>query len=315
MQILNQLTYINKSSLALGFFDGLHTGHRVVLKNTINLAKKHKTNSTVIIFCKHPLNFLTGKNVEQILTLEEKLEMFEKIGIDNVVLLDFNEFSNIKAIDYIEKVLIKYYSPIAITTGFNHHFGYNAEGNSELLRRLGTKYGYKYFEIPPYTINGNIVSCSVIRSMLKLGNFYEANKLLGYNFFVRSNVVKGEKIASKLGFPSANINYPDNKIKIPFGVYFVKVKHMNNVYKGILNYGFAPTLDNETKLKTEVHILNFNKEIYGQNIEIAFITKIRNQMKFDNIEKLKTQIIRDIAFADIYDRFINTHISFPNKSF
>lgn len=315
MQIFNDLTYINNSSLALGYFDGMHLGHKVVLKNAINFAKEHNTVSTAVIFREHPLLFLTGQNVEQILTLDEKLEIFEKTGIDNVILLDFEDFSSVKAYDYLNNILVKYFSPSAITTGFNHNFGFNKDGNSEFLRKYSQKYGYKYFEIPPFTMDGNIVSCSVIRGMLRLGNFYEANKLLGYNFFVKESVIKGDKIASKLGFPSANISYPENKIQIPFGVYFVKVKTGGNVYNGVLNHGFAPTLNNENKLKTEVHIVGFNKNLYGENIEISFIAKIRNQIKFESTEKLKAQIIRDIAFTDIYDKFINTKFSFPSREF
>ena len=305
MQIFDTLTYINNSSLALGYFDGLHSGHKVVLKNAINIAKKNNTVSSVIIFKNHPLNYLSDKFVEQILTLDEKLEMLDKIGVDNVVLLDFEKFASVKAKDYLKNILIKYFSPIAITTGFNHSFGFNKEGNSSFLRNFQPIYSYRYYEIPPFTIEGNIVSCSVIKNMLRLGNFFEANKLLGYKFFIRGIVTEGDKIASKLGFASANIDYPDIKIKIPLGIYFVQVIYENKIYNGVLNHGFSPTLDNQTKLKTEVHLINFNKNIYGKKISIYFIAKIRNQIKFESVEKLKLQIQRDIAFTDIYGKFIN----------
>ena len=308
MHIFKELTYINKSSLALGFFDGLHLGHKVVLKNAINIAKNNNTKSVVITFKTHPLNLLTDRKTEQILTLHEKLELLEKTGIDNVVLLDFKEFAAMKASDYLENVLVKYYSPIAITTGFNHSFGFNKEGNSSFLNSNKEKYGYKYFEVPPFVVNENIVSCSVIRNMLHLGDFPQANKLLGYNYFISGIVIKGEQIASKLGFPSANIIYPDDKVQIPHGVYYVLVEIRGTIYNGILNHGFAPTLDNTARLKTEVHITNFNRDIYGENIKISFVSKIRNQMKFENIDKLKAQIIRDTAFTDIYSRFINQNI-------
>lgn len=307
MYIFNELTYINKSSLALGYFDGLHLGHRVVLKNAINIAKQNNTESVVITFRNHPLNVLSNKNIEQILTLDEKLKIFEEIGIDNVILLNFEDVSNIRANDYLENILVEYFSPIAITTGFNHSFGYKKEGNSQFLKQNKEKYGFKYFEIPPFVTNERIVSCSVIRNMIHLGNFYDANKLLGYNFFINGIVIKGEQIASKLGFPSANILYPNNKIKIPEGVYYVKV-HVNNAeYDGILNHGYSPTINTE-ELKTEVHILDFNKNIYGENIKISFIKKIRNQFKFENTEKLKAQLQRDIAFAQIYNHFLENKI-------
>ena len=315
MHIHNELTYINKSSLALGYFDGIHLGHRVVLKNAINIARENNTESTVIVFKDHPANFFSTEKVEHILTLDEKIEILNSLGIDNVVLLDFAQFANINAKDYIENYLIKYFSPIAITTGFNHYFGCKKSGNTDLLREYSQIYNYRYFEVPPLVVNENIVSCSVIRNKLSLGNFFEANKLLGYNYFIKGRVVQGEKLASELGFPSANIIYPENKINIPHGVYYVTVEIDNNECDGILNYGFAPTIDNEDRLKTEIHILDFNENIYGKEIKVSFISKIRNQMKFENIDKLKAQIIRDKAFANIYKHFTDGHFNFSLRSF
>ncbi len=314
MQIFNELTYINNSSIALGYFDGLHLGHKVVLKNTIDIAQKNNTKSVVVIFRNHPVNVLFNQQIEQILTLDERLEILEKTGIDSVILLNFEDYAAIKASFYLENIIVKYFSPISITTGFNHSFGFNKEGNSNFLRKYEKKYGYKYYEIPPFTMEGNIVSCSVIRNMLNLADFYQANKLLGYNFFIRGNVTQGDKIASKLGFATANIIYPENKIKIPYGVYYVKVKYENNLYNGVLNYGYAPTI-NANKIKTEVHIIDFNKDIYNKEIEIEFIAKIRNQMKFENVEKLKTQINRDIAFTYIYGKFLNSSFALKNNKF
>lgn len=313
MYIHYELTYINKSSIALGYFDGLHLGHRVVLKNAINIAKEYDTVSSVIIFKEHPSCYLSESKVPQILTLDEKLEIFEKLGIDNVILLDFPKFANIAAQDYIDNVLIKYFSPVAITTGFNHYFGCNKTGNSTLLKENSQRYNYKYYEVPPFAAEETIVSCSVIRNKLSLANFYEANKLLGYKYFIQGTVIEGDKLASKLGFPSANINYPEDKIQIPHGVYYVLVTVNGKEYNGILNHGFAPTAGNENRLKTEVHILDFNNDIYGQKIKISFVTKIRNQIKFESIDKLKAQLNRDKAFAEIYRQFINSNVHLSCK--
>lgn len=313
MQIFDELTYINKSSLALGYFDGLHLGHNVVLKNAINIAKENNTQSTVITFKEHPLSILTDNKVGQILTINEKLILLEKIGIDNVFLLDFQKYSHITAQDYLKNILVKYFSPIAITTGFNHHFGLNKEGNSNFLNLHKDSYNFKYFEVPPFVVKDKIVSCSVIRNLIQLGNFPEANELLGYNYFISGIVIKGAQLAGKLGFPSANIIYPFNKIDIPHGVYFVKINIDGKDYNGVLNHGFAPTLDNTSELKTEVHIIDFNENIYGEEIKISFITKIRNQYKFENEEKLKAQIYRDIAFTNIYKHFLTGNFSFSCK--
>jgi riboflavin kinase/FMN adenylyltransferase len=303
------------NSLALGFFDGLHLGHKVVLKNAMNIAKEKNGQSTVIVFKEHPINYLTENNVPLILTLDEKLQMLKDFGIDNVVLLDFKDYSHIKATDYLENVLCKYFTPIAITTGFNHYFGFNKEGNSDFLRKNQLKYNFTYYEVPPFVMDSNIVSCSTIRNFISLGDFNSANKLLGYKFFIQGSVIKGEKLASRIGFPSANINYPEEKIKMPYGVYFVIVTVDGVDYNGILNFGASPTFDNIDNVKTEVHILDFDQEIYGKNIKISFVTKIRNQQKFENVEKLKTQIQRDIAFVNVYKCFLNSHFDFSCKNF
>ncbi len=312
MHIFNELSHINKSSLALGFFDGLHLGHKVVIKNAVNVAKLNDTKSCIITFKEHPSTVLSQNTMYMILTLDERLEIFEKLGIDNVFLLDFNSLSHISANDYLDKILYKYFSPIAITTGFNHNFGYNKTGNDDLLRACQGKYGYKYYEVPPFVVENEIVSCSTIRNKLSIGDFYTANKLLGYNFFIQGCVIEGDKIASKLGFPSANIVYPEDKIKIPNGVYYVIVQINGKEYNGVLNYGYSPTVNNE-KIKTEVHIIDFNENIYGKNIKISFITKIRNQMKFSSPDKLKYQLQRDVAFTEIYKHFINGNMNFFGK--
>ncbi len=315
MRIYDDLVNIKNSSLALGFFDGVHLGHKVVLKNAVHIAQKSNCPSVVITFKEHPLNYLTNAAVPQILTLNEKLEMLELTGIDNVILLDFNKYSHIKAEEYLKDILIKYFSPIAITTGFNHSFGFNKEGNSHFLNSNKEIYGYKYFEVPPFVVDDSIVSCSAIRNKIQLGDFPNASKMLGYNYFIRGIVIKGEQIASKLGYPSANIDYDKCKISIPHGVYYVKVCTDGKEYNGILNHGYAPTMENEQKLKTEVHILDFNENIYGKKIQISFITKIRNQNKFENIEKLQAQIKRDIAFAQIYQYFLHGNFNISCKRF
>ncbi len=306
MHILNELTYINNTSLALGFFDGIHQGHRVVLQNTIHTAKKTGSQSCVILFKEHPNNILTNNKTEQILTLDEKLSMLEKIGIDNVILLNFEDYQNMRAKDYLKDVLVKYFSPKSITTGFNHIFGYNREGDSNLLKEYSSIYGYEYYEIPPYVINETLVSSSQIRNKIKLGNFQDANKLLGYNFFIQGIVIKGEQLASKIGFPSANIEYPKNKIEISHGVYYVKTEIASKEYDGIYNWGIINSNNGEKKLKSEVHILNFDKNIYGEKIKISLVAKIRNQTDFATKEKLQFQIKRDIAFATIYKHYADS---------
>lgn len=315
MKIYNDLTNIKNSSLGLGFFDGLHLGHRVILKNVMHCADKYNGTSTIVLFNEHPLKVLTGEPIGQILTLNEKLNMLNEIGIDNVVILDFEKYVNMKAEEYLKDVLIKYFSPVAITTGFNHNFGYKKEGNSEFLRERSSKYGYRYFEVPPFVVNGTIVSCSAIRDRIRLGDFVFANEMLGYKFFIEGQVIEGEKRAGSLGFPSANICPDEEKIKIPYGVYYVRAEYNSKTYDGILNYGYSPTFNLQGGIKTEVHLLDFNEDIYGKNIKISFVTKIRNQIKFENTEKLIYQLNRDKAFAQIYRYFLSGKFNLTSKNY
>ncbi len=315
MKIYNDLTNIKNSSLGLGFFDGLHLGHRVILKNVIHCAKKYRGESTIILFNEHPLKVLTGENVPQILTLTEKLNILKELGIENVVILDFEKYINMKAEEYLKEVLIKYFSPVAITTGFNHSFGYKKEGTPDFLRAKSKEYNYLYFEVPPFVIDGTIVSCSAIRSRIRLGDFLFANEILGYRYFIEGQVIEGDKRARSLGFPSANIIYDDEKVPIPYGVYYVRVEYDSKTYDGILNYGYSPTFNFDGGIKTEVHILDFNEDIYGKKIKISFVTKIRNQMKFENSEKLIYQLNRDKAFANIYRYFLGGKFSISSKKF
>ncbi len=310
MHILNELTYINKSSLALGYFDGVHMGHSVVLKNTISIAQNYNIPSVVITFGVHPNNILTNSRTEKILTFDERLEMLEKTGIDYVVVLNFEDYKNINAKDYLENIIVKYFHPKAITTGYNHYFGYNREGDGNLIKEMSSKYGYEYYSVPPYVTDGIIVSSSQIRNKLRLGDIQGANNLLGYNYFISGIVEEGEKIASKLGYPSANIQYNEEKVKVPYGVYYVLVEVGDEIYNGVYNYGIVKNKSGEEKFKSEVHIIDFNKNIYSKKIKISFITKIRNQISFENEEKLKYQIQRDIAFTEIYKYFLKKTCSF-----
>ena len=257
------------------------------------------------MFKEHPLSFITHKTIKNILNLDDKLKYLEKIGVDEVYLLDFPKFENLSAEDYIKSIIIKYFSPIAITTGFNHSFGKNKSGNPHVLREFQETYGYKYFEIPPITYGQSVISSSIIKKSIEEGNVYFADSLLGYKFFIRAKVIEGQHIASNLGFPSANFVYPENIVQIPNGVYYVIVTYKDKKYNGILNRSDSPSLFPTKEPKTEVHILDFNRNIYGEEIKISFVTKIRNEINFENIDKLKAQLVRDKAFVDIYKYYIS----------
>lgn len=305
MEIFSELKESKNLSLALGFFDGIHEGHQVVIKNAINIAKTMGTKSGILMFKEHPLSFISHKKINNILNLEDKLRYLEKTGVDEVYLLDFPKFENLSAEEYIKNIIFRYFSPVAITTGFNHNFGKNKSGNPSLLRELQKEYGYKYYEIPPITCNQSVISSSIVKKSIEEGNVYFAQSLLGYRFFIRSKVIEGQHIASTLGFPSANFIYPENIVKIPNGVYYVIVTCRGKKYNGILNHSDCPSLFPTKEPKTEVHLLDFNEDIYGEDIKISFVTKIRNELNFENEEKLSAQLLRDKAFVEIFKYYVN----------
>ena len=302
MNIIRNLEHKPKLSLALGYFDGLHQGHKVVIKTAVNYARQNGVESGIIIFREHPLSYILKNKIRQIITLDDKINMLKDLDVDNVILIDFDEnIANLSANSYLKDILIKHFEPVAITTGFNHYFGHNRQGNSDLLKMYQSKYNYRYFEVPPITCRNVVASSSSIRNALACGNLDLANSLLGYNFFVKARVITGQKIGRKIDFPTANFIYPESIIEIPTGVYLVEVEINNTKYRGMLNYGYRPTVSSDAKLICEVHILDFDGDIYDEEIKVSFITKIRNEIKFFELSQLKAQIIKDLEFARTFN--------------
>lgn len=304
MQIFNSLNYNPNLSICLGFFDGVHQGHKVVLKNTVNLAKQNNLKSAVITFKEHPLCYLQNRTPQYILPLNERLALIEEQGIDFVYLLDFDEeIADALAIDYLKDILIKNFEPKYITTGFNHYFGANKQGDTSFLRRYSKTFGYEYYEIPPITYNNTLISSSKIRQLITSGEMESIKNLLGKPFHIKGRVVTGERIGRTINYPTANIKYPIDLIKPAKGVFAVLVEIENKIYKAMANFGKRPTV-NGAGLLLEVHIFDFNENIYDKDICVYFMKKIRNEVKFDSIDTLKKQLKKDEEFIKEY--FSNT---------
>lgn len=272
-------------SLILGFFDGIHTAHRAVIDSAINYSKNQ---TTLITFKESPAVYF-GKEKEYILTRTESINRIKKLGVDNVEEFDFPKIASMSAGDYLEFITEKY-SPEAIFTGFNHTFGLNKIGNPEFLEDNQKNYGYKYFCIPPCKKNDEIISSTLIKKYLKDGRIEAANELLEEEFILEGTVIKGAQIGRKIGFPTANINYPSSVVKIPFGVYKVLYEGM----PAILNWGMRPTVHNITEPVAEIHILDFEGDLYGKNIKVKLLKQIRAEKQFGNLDELKSQIEKDI---------------------
>ena len=292
MQIFTSLNENKNLSIALGYFDGVHLGHRAVINSALNFAKENNLKSAVITFKDHPCCFFYGVCPKYILTREQRREKLASSGIDYLYELDFDEkLSSLSAQEYLENILVKYFTPKSISTGFNHHFGAKKSGTPEFLRNNSKKYGYEYFEIPPQKIDNEIISSTAIRNYLQNGQIEKANKMLKDNFAITGIVVEGQKLGRKLGFKTANLIYPPELIELPFGVYETNTQYG----KGITNFGIRPTVSSTQKPVAETHILNFAKDIYGEKINVEFVRMLRKEQKFNSVDELKQQIAKDIS--------------------
>lgn len=277
---------LSDSVLILGFFDGIHLGHRNVLKSAVSYAKKNGLRSVLLTFTNSPAEYFKN-NTEYIYPRNYNYEIIKKLGIDFIIETDFQELVNISAEDYLKNITEKY-SPKAIFTGFNYTFGKNRQGNSEFLDSQKYKYRYEYFYVNPVKLENNIISSTLIKNLLHNGETNRANTMLGQPFTIESVVIKGSQIGRTIGFPTANMVYPDKIIKIPYGVYRVNVLDR----AGVLNWGIKPTLSGKSPI-LEVHIPNFNEDLYGKKLTIQILNKIRDEKKFDSLEELKKQITKD----------------------
>ncbi len=299
MQIIRKLTKIPNLSLALGFFDGVHIAHQKLITKTVEFAKKNNSKSAVVTLKQQPYCFLKHIEPKYISSREESYEIIKKLGTDYIIELDFNDVSKMTSVEYLRDVLVNNFSPVGIFTGFNHHFGLNREGNCEFLKNNQQKFGYSFESLVQQELNGNLISSSAIRKNLEDGKIEDANLMLGREFRVIGIVVEGNKIGRTINFPTANINYPDNIVEPPNGVYFVKIKLQDGrKIKGIANFGTKPTVSSGSTKILETHILDgFDEDIYGQNIEVHFLKFIRPEQKFDNLNALKEQIQKDISLV------------------
>lgn len=301
MQIFNELNNNQNLSICLGFFDGVHEGHKVVLKNAVNLAKQNSIKSAVVTFKDHPLCYLQNRTPQYIIPLQDRLKLIEQQGLDYAYVLDFNdEIADALAFDYLKGFIVKNLRPKFITTGFNHYFGANKQGNTSFLRAYEQDFGYKFFEIPPITFNNTLISSSRIRQLIADGDMEPIVNLLGEYFYIQGRVETGNRIGRTLSYPTANLKYPVDIIKAARGVYLSRVKIGSESYNAITNLGRRPTVNQENKFLVESHILNFNENIYDRDIKVSLIKKIRDEVKFDSLQELRLQLMKDEEFANNY---------------
>ena len=294
MKVFSELNFNPNLSIALGYFDGLHLGHQSVVKQAVDFAHLNNCKSAIVTFKEHPVCYFRGCRPNYILTHEQRRQKIDVLGVDYLYELDFSQFANLTAKDYLENVLVKNFSPLAITTGFNHNFGKNKLGNTEFLEKMSGKFGYKYFLQSAEKLDGEIVSSTAIRKYLSDGNLLQANRMLGSNFPIEGTVIKGQQLGRKIGYRTANLIYPDNVVQLPYGVYSTTVTYNNVSYKGITNFGIRPTISKDNIPSLETNILGFDEDIYGENISIEFLEMLRPEKNFSSLDNLITQIKFDV---------------------
>ena len=286
----------NKTIITIGTFDGVHLGHKVILARLNEIAKKTKYKSVLLTFSPHPRHVLQKDDQEMKLinTLNEKQDLLEKAGLDNLVVHEFTkEFSRIKSINFVRDILVEKLNVHTLVIGYDHHFGRNREGSIPELKVLAELYGFSIELISPQLFQDVTISSTKIRQLLEKGEIEKANHYLGYDFFINGKVVKGNGIGKTIGFPTANILIKNKWKLLPSdGVYAVKVNINDRCFKGMMNIGQKPTVDGKGK-SLEVHIFDFSNDIYGKVIKVKVIKRIRDEKKFKDLQGLKKQLFID----------------------
>lgn len=292
---IENLPLFKNAVITIGTFDGVHQGHKKIINALKKEAEAAQGESVIISFHPHPRKVVhADEPLHLINTLNEKIELLEKTGIDHLVIVPFNQqFSEQTAEEYIENFLIKNFHPHTIIIGYDHHFGKGRKGNFILLAENADKYNYQLLEIPKYILDEISVSSTKIRNAILQSDIETANKLLGYEFFFEGIVIKGDQLGRKLGYPTANLKYTDaEKIHLGHGVFAAYAEVKGKRYKGMLSVGTRPTLENSDE-RVEVNIFDFDEEIYGETIRVVVKKFLRDQEKYASLGELTQQLAID----------------------
>lgn len=286
------------SVVTFGVFDGLHIGHQDVLKTVRARADADGLVSVLFGFYPHPLAFLAPEKCPPVLMcLPKRIETLEQLGIDIAIFVNFNEqIASMSPDAFVNNVLLELCRAKHVVVGYACQFGKDREGNAALLESIGEQLQFGVTVVPPTQLNGLPVHSTRIRQSIARGDLGLASQLLGRIYSLSGTIIRGDGRGKELGFPTANIE-PGEQLCPPNGVYAIRAKLADRWLDGVLNIGIRPTF-NGTKFQVEGHFFNFNEVIYGENIEIFFIEKIRSERKFSNMRALVQQIHRDIAVAD-----------------
>ena len=290
---------IKNAVVTIGTFDGVHLGHQAIFREMRRLAQEVDGETVVVTFHPHPRQVLSigTERLRFICSQEEKLKKIEDFGIDNVVIIPFTkEFASTPSEVFIKDYIIAHLHPAVMVVGYDHHFGKNRMGDYEMLNRLGEQYGFRTVQVGAQYVNEVAVSSTKIRNFLWTGNVKAANELLGYHYSVTGTVVLGNQIGRTLGFPTANLDIPDEYLMINNpGVYACQTVIDGKLYNAMANTGSRPTIGDRADgdFIIEVNIFDFEGDLYGKTLKVWFIDRIRDEVKFKGLEELKQQLLLD----------------------
>jgi riboflavin kinase/FMN adenylyltransferase len=295
---------IKNPVITIGTFDGVHLGHQKIIENLVSKAKELGGESVLMTFSPHPrmVLFPDSHSLQLIQTEEEKMKKLATTGIENCIVFPFTfEFSRLSAMEFVRDILVNTLNIDTIIIGYDHQFGRNREGNIQYLQEVSNIYDFHAVEIPAQEIDAVNVSSTKIRRAILDGDIELANQYLGNPYVLSGIVVQGNQLGRTIGFPTANIQVEDTTKIIPGnGVYLVKINHKNSLLTGVMNIGRRPTVSDKAENRIEIHIFDFNQDLYGQQLEVEVHKKVRDEKKFDSIEQLSQQIEKDTLFARQY---------------
>ena len=290
---------IPNAIVTIGTFDGVHLGHQAVFKQMVDKARQIGGETVVITFFPHPRIVISPNDnrLRLITSQEDKIEHLRRSNIDNLIIINFTqEFSHTSSEDFIKDYVVRYIQPAILVIGYDHHFGSNRSGDFDTLSKLGMEFHFAVEKINEQDIEDITISSTKIRSALQQGDIKLANKLLGYSYSTSGIVTHGDSIGRTLGFPTANISIkPEYHLIEKTGVYATIAKVDGKDYPSMTYIGRRPTISNGLPTSTETYIMDFDGDLYGKEIRVTFVDRVRDEMTFDNLERLKSQIQEDKA--------------------
>ena len=295
------------SVVTVGMFDGVHLGHLAVLKKAVQISKENNIPSIVLTFSNPPASYFQPEKLSyQLSTLEEKMALLKKLGIDIVIALSFDSYiASLSAQQFADDILVGKLNAKHIVFGYDNHFGRNREGSKEYMDLhyplIST------YRIEETMVNNEIVSSSLVKNYIQNGKIERVNQLLNYLYYLNGIVIKGDQLGRTIGFPTANIDVELTKIVPQKGVYFTRCYIDDQVYYGMTNIGIRPTVTQSNELRIETHLLNFDKDIYGQQLRVEFVSRMRDETKFDSFPQLVRQL--ELDKVDALNRLTKIHIT------